>query len=840
MNQINSRIPDRFTPKAICAAVILASGLAAPSYAQERAGAVATLEEVLVSARRQQESVQEVPISITVFNQEDIARNNIVSGSDLAQYTPSLAVNQRFGPDQASFAIRGFTQELRTTASVGFYFAEVVAPRGGGSTTAGDGAGPGAFFDLQDVLVLKGPQGTLFGRNTTGGAILLTPQEPTNALEGYIEGSAGNYDMQRVQGVINIPFGDRVRTRFGIDTMQRDGHLKNRSDVGPDELGNTDYFAARASIVVELSDDIENYTILSYSDSDNDGVVSTLFACKPGLSVFNMGCPQQLAHQGNDFYSVETAQNDPVNELTQWQVINTTTWSVNDDLTVRNILSYADLEQTNETGYYGLNYDYYGLGTYSFTESQTIPGTPTNSQVSFVEELQLQGYALDGALTWQAGLYFEKSRADGTSGSQSSNNLFCSSVDSANPGNSTCVDVARNYFYQALGFDVLGMQFGSTGYGGISRLLGEIDYTNQAVYTEVTYEISDEWRLTGGLRYTKDEVEGSSQAQIWNSYPYLSPAGTPVTPGVGTTACYYSHAELANSCKESLDQDSDAVTGLFGVDYFVSQDVMLYAKYSRGYRMGSLNLFGGEGYRTFGPEQVDAYEAGAKAKFGGAVPGTFNIAVFYNDLKDQQLQYGFVQPGVPPTTVIANTGKSVIQGVEVETSLRLLEDVSLNISYTYLDTELEEADEFTSSDPRVQIVPTSRAGTDLTFSPRHSLTAGLSYRLPLPSEIGDVTIGAVYTYTDEQNSSAPEYTDDNGRLASSPYARLPSYETVNLSASWMSIMGSNFDGSLFVTNTLDEEYTTYVPGNYHSLGFETRMVGMPRMFGARLRYSFGQ
>jgi iron complex outermembrane receptor protein len=145
---------------------LLGLGLAAPVMAQDSG---ARLEEVVVSARRMEESAQDVPISITVFNQESIDKNNIVSGTDLAEYVPSLSANTRFGPDQPSFAIRGFTQELRTTASVGFYFAEVVAPRGGGSITAGDGGGPGAFFDLQDAVVLKGPQGTLFGRNTTGG-----------------------------------------------------------------------------------------------------------------------------------------------------------------------------------------------------------------------------------------------------------------------------------------------------------------------------------------------------------------------------------------------------------------------------------------------------------------------------------------------------------------------------------------------------------------------------------------------------------------------------------------------------------------------------------------------
>jgi len=818
---------------------LIGLGLPAPALMAE--GSSALQEEVIVTARRKQESAQDVPISITVFNQGAIDKNNIVSATDLAEYVPSLAANTRFGPDQPSFAIRGFTQELRTTASVGFYFADVVAPRGGGSVTAGDGGGPGAFFDLQDVQVLKGPQGTLFGRNTTGGAILLTPQKPTDQLEGYIEGSAGDYDMQRMQGVLNVPISDRVRARFGVDTMERDGHLDNEAGVGPDELGNIDYIAARASVSWDVTDTLDNYTILNYSESDNHGVVSSLFACKPGFALFNWGCDGQLAHQGDDFYSLESNMPKPENRLEQWQAINTTTWELNDDLTVKNILSYAGLENTLKTKVYGINYDWFGLGTYSFVESNSPPGMPVNSQTSFVEELQFQGSALDEKLTWQAGLYYENSEPDGLSGTSSVNNVYCSSVSRSDPASSECVDVSRYYAYQNLGADIIGAVFGPTGYGSLSEQLGKIEYTNKAVYGEATYDINEQWKVTAGLRYTKDEVEGEAFTTVWTGFPWQAPKGVPATPGVATVhKCYYADATLAQGCRDSLGNSSDAVTGLFDVDYFLTEDVMLYAKYSRGYRQGSLNLFGGEGLREFDPEQVDAYELGAKTSFDGPVPGTFNVALFYNELEDQQIQYGYLAPGVTPTTVIANTGSSEIQGVEIESSFLLLEDLTLNISYTYLDTELKEAASVAPNDPRVQITATSLPGNDLTFSPNHSLMANLNYILPLPAEIGEVSAGVTYSYTDEQYSTAPEYTNNTGRLAGSPFGLLPDYDVLNLNLNWMGILGSSFDASLFMTNALDEEYTTYVAGLYNSMGFESRMVGTPRMWGARLRYSFGQ
>ena len=252
----------------LLAATSLGLSYAMPAFAQEADDATDT--DIIVTARRTEERLQDVPISITVFNQEQLDRRNVLSGNDLAAYTPSLSVNTRFGNDFASFSLRGFYQENRTTASVGAYFADVVAPRGGGSTQGGDGAGPGSFFDLQNVQVLKGPQGTLFGRNTTGGAVLLVPKKPSDKLEGYLEGGLGNYNMHRVQAVLNVPLSDTFKIRGGVDWQERKGFMRNISGIGPKDFSNVDYIAARFSMLIDLAPDIENYTVASYSKSKPD------------------------------------------------------------------------------------------------------------------------------------------------------------------------------------------------------------------------------------------------------------------------------------------------------------------------------------------------------------------------------------------------------------------------------------------------------------------------------------------------------------------------------------------------------------------------------------------
>ena len=255
---------------------------AMPAMAQDSQGGEdeASGNDIIVTARRVEERLQDVPISITVYNQEAIASRNITNAADLATYTPSLSVNTRYGPEKAAFAIRGFVQDFATAPSVGVYFADVVGPRGSSTTTAGNGVTVGNLFDLQNVQVLKGPQGTLFGRNTTGGAVLLVPNRPTGKLEGYIEGSAGNYDMWRVQGVVNVPFSETFKVRLGVDHMKRQGYLNNKSPVGPRDFNNTDYISARLSILAELAPNLENYTIGSYTNSDNNGTTFKVLACR--------------------------------------------------------------------------------------------------------------------------------------------------------------------------------------------------------------------------------------------------------------------------------------------------------------------------------------------------------------------------------------------------------------------------------------------------------------------------------------------------------------------------------------------------------------------------------
>jgi iron complex outermembrane recepter protein len=778
-----------------------------------------TVEEIIVTAQRREESLQDVAISMTVFSQDQLNDANITNSADLAIYTPSLTANSRFGNENATFTIRGFTQDLRTTASVATYFAEVVAPRGQSSQSSGDGAGPGTLFDLQNVQVLKGPQGTLFGRNTTGGAILLVPQRPTDTFEGYVEATGGDFEARQVQAVVNIPVSDTFRVRLGVDDKRREGHLNNVVDIGADKLGDVNYTAARGSLLWDITDNVENYTILQYVDSDSRGYTTRLFACNtllgsliPEPNPFGIitvpQCQQQLAAQEasgqNGYYDLYSTVKTPITAIEEKRAINTLTWHLSDDVTLKNILAYTHLMTKNGSNIFGTYFQDPTNPAREFSVGASVvnPEVPVTSQESYVAELQLQGTSFSDRMIWQTGVYYEKSRPDGFSGNIAASFLYCDlgSLESGDPSQYNCNDPLAGLL------------------GGVLVQEFKTTYLNQAVYAQATWEFNDYFNVTGGIRYTWDETEGFG---IKTRYAYLltvqrAPVTTITTPRT----------------------ESEAPTGMLEFQYRPFLGTMAYAKYTRGYRQGSVNLAADPGVDTHDPEKVDTFEIGAKTQFGGPVPGRFNIAAFYNDFTDMQLQFGYISTAGGPTTSIANAGKARIRGFEADAFLQPFESLTAILSYSYLDARLLEQDQEAQCD-RVRGVgvfegftctPIAAVGDQLPFAPRHSAVGSLIYTLPLPPSIGSVSVGATYVYTGSMRVAAS---------TESPFAVLDSFELFNLNLNWDEIFALPLDLSVFATNVTDEQYMTYVGGTFNVLGIESRAMGQPRMIGARLKYRFG-
>jgi iron complex outermembrane receptor protein len=768
---------------------------------------------IIVTARRIEERLQDVPISVSVVNQDRLTKSNIVSTEDLTRVVPGLNVQSRYSSEQSNFAIRGFSQELRTSASVGTYFGEVVAPRGGGiSLQGGDGAGPGSLFDLQNVQVLKGPQGTLFGRNTTGGAVLLTPRKPTSRFEGYVEGTYGNYDMKRVQAVLNAPLTSWARLRVGVDRQKRDGYQHNVSGIGPRLFSDLNYVALRGSLVLDVASNLENYTIVSYLRSHNNGQIAQLFEANanPRVGLAGLAAPQVARFVASgDPYQIEQKLINPLSLTKQFQAINTTTWFATDTLTAKNILSYSRFIQDLRQDIFATNF---GVPTptpgYISTAFSFNPdGFHTNDQKNFTEELQFQGNSLAGKLNYQFGLYYEHSTPGGLTASASpSVGAVCLVSGFTTTENSRCLS------------------------GTATPNTGTIEFINMAAYAQATYALTDQLKLTGGVRYTYDRSRGSAQG--FNA-TYTSTTGAYVAPVITGCAAGY---PAATNCVFSARTSDKKPTWTMNISYNPVQDVMVYGTYSRGYRQGAVTPFVPAGSPVFGPEKVDSYELGAKTSFAGAVSGTFNVAAFYSKLSQQQLQVGLQNsdgvgnPRGATATSIFNAGKSRIYGIEFDGSLRFSRMFRVDASGTYLNTKLQTIALPTSFPGYNVIVPSALAGDPLPYSPKWGANFGGTFTLPTDKSIGTIELGAVYRYSSSYTSAASSTTS----LKSTPVKQL------DITLDWHNVAGRPVDLAFFGTNMTNQFTQGIILPLINSFGFDARYVGRPRMYGLRAKVRFGE
>ncbi|HMP57307.1 MAG TPA: TonB-dependent receptor, partial [Novosphingobium sp.] len=707
--------------------------------------------DIIVTARRFEERLQDVPISITVLSQEQLAARNITNSTELATYTPSLTVNSRYGPDKSSFAIRGFSQDLNTLPTVGVYFAEAVAPRLTSNITSGNGAGVGAMFDLQNVQVLKGPQGTLFGRNTTGGAILLVPRRPTDRLEGYVEGTVGSFDTRRVEAVVNLPLADTFKVRLGVDRHQRDGYIRNRSGIGPSRFGDVDYLAARLSILAEMTPDLENYTVFSWAESDTRGIVTKAAYCNRGTipgttgstaSVRALFCGQvdRMANYG--FYEVENSHPNPFIKSRTWQVINTTKWDASDTITIKNIASYGEAREKYAFNLSGDN------TAFPFVHTNPGPNRSQGQQWTFSEELQVQGRSGDGKLNWQVGGYLEHSSPIG------SQEQWTSVL-------SNCTDVyafkCSPLFVTSQGRQV------PAGSVGVAR--NNYFYKNYGLYAQATYNFSDQFALTAGIRNTWDRqkvdaenirvVPGPTGPLAFSCSRAVTPAPNPGADLLVSGACGIGRSFAIRSSDPTWTLD---------LQYKPNRDIMVYAKYARGYRGGGLNE-ANIGAESWKPETVDNYELGIKTSFNGAVSGYFNLTGFWNEFKDQQASVfipqctaanaGCTAPAFTGINGIQNVGRSRLRGIEADASVLLFDALRLEVGYAYLDAKVTGGS-VPFCDNRSFICSAASflgKGTVLPYAPKHRLTATASYTLPLDEAIGRVSLGATFTHTAKQFSS---------------------------------------------------------------------------------------
>ncbi|GFE82075.1 TonB-dependent receptor [Steroidobacter agaridevorans] len=735
-------------------------------------------EEVIVTARRRDERLQDVPLAVTAVSSAELQHQNILSVAQLSQAAPALVTVPASGGgrSQPVFTIRGLSaQELSVIGdpSVSTYLGDVVMARTQGMNAA--------LFDVGSIEILRGPQGTLFGRNTTGGAVVIRPNRPTDRFEGRVALTGGNFETFNTEAMINVPVGELLKVRVAAVNRKDDGFVYD--ELLGRNINDTDQQAARVSALLTLPGDAEVLTVYDYFRDDSGSTPGFIKHVNPNGS-FN-GEAYRAARgyrpletllseqQARGIYRV--ANGTPLfNDIKTHTFSNTITVPLSDDVSIKNILGYR-------TVWDELRDDVDG------TESALFPQERNDRGHQVSEEFQLLGTA--GRLDWITGLYYfrEKGRTQAES--------YAGAVD---PGP---IEPRHVEEYEGPAYS-------------ITDVAGE--NTSYAVFAQGTYELLDGLKLTAGARYTRDEREATIRNRTRSACRFtLDQDGDPATPET---------TPALGDCAVTNDASFSEPTYNISLDYQFADSKLVYLAHRHGYRSGG---FGSRAAsqaglaRTFEPESVDDVEIGLKADWRpGDVFLRTNLAAYYSKYED--IQRILTDPNVAPVTAVTtNAGRARIQGIEAELMVRPIESLELSADYAYTDAEFTE---FIAPD-----------GTDLSNAPfarapKNVYTFGARYTLPIDASRGDISLGGSFYHVDEYSA-----VDDVIPGVTGVAAR----ELVNADVSWNAVLGSRFDLSAYVTNLLDKQSSSLFV-TLNGLGFTSHIAEEPRRYGVSVRYHFGE
>src|SRR5690554_5846642 len=783
-----------------CKALALAIAVAPVVHAQDSQG-VRALEEIVVSARRTEESIQSVPVSITALDSNALRENTITTTEDLQLSIPGVYLAGSGGRQNVIYQIRGQSKALSGTSSpaVVSYFAEVPEPVWGSSVPQ---------FDMASIQVLKGPQGTLFGRNTTGGAILYTPQAPSHEFNGYVSGNIGSYDQRRAQGAINLPLiQDKVALRIAADINNRDGYTKNIA-TGRD-LDDTDTKAFRASLLVEPTDYLSNTTIFDHFKSENNGIgvaVTDVFDGDTLMAQLGIreAAREQIARQKKRGpFKVDSGitgfENSERNSL-----INRTELDLG-GMQLVNIFGYRKTDLN-----YLINVD--GMPTLPADGSGAFPaGTPIKfitgdlyqQTEQYSNELQLRGTAFDDKMEWLVGAFWLKSKPDGYQGN--------AVAFAAYPG-APVTGSAYNFLTEK----------------------------SEAVFANIRYSLDaivEGLQLDVGVRYTEDEIESC-----------LGTGLTGQSNGAELGDCRSGDSSrIVNTSTNSTK--SDETTWSIGLNWQVTDDLYTYVVSRRGYRAGGINGPTLEGrltqFQSFAPETVTDYEIGMRSDWlVGDVVVRANVSAYLGKYEDVQAVLGGVQtsalcdvnapggtaPGLSPDgdcnqsndpaggTLLVNLGETEVSGADLELVIAPSDYLTFNIGANYIHTETKKI-----AKPEVLRPYITADEIPFNFTAQKTFLAGARYEMPMDQLAESLVLNLDYYWTDEL---------ETGDIT------MPSYKVTNFRLDLNGVNRTGLDLSLFVRNRFDAEYPLTSVASGRFIGFASSIYGPPRMWGAEARYSF--
>ena len=812
------------------ALIFLMSLLGAPGvYAQEPAApkpatakqrrAGEGLEQIIVSARKREESLQEAPLSVAAFSATAMRNGDIMRVDDLTRFTPNLKLEQSSGlQNAASVLIRGVgSADVIGTRdnSVGIYVDGVYLSRAQGQLVG--------LSDIQRVEVLRGPQGTLFGRNTIGGAINIITQKPGDDFAADTSVRAGNLDLFQTRGSVNIPLvQEKAAALFSFESTSREGYTKNRL-IGQD-TDDRRSLGFRAALRLNPTEALEVLLTGAQSRSHQAGrggecrYNPASLAGAPVVQIEQLSgfqlVQECLANEAND----EFTYNSPLrtkDNLDTTGVTSQITYEVS-SITLKSLTSWqrqdsdglVDLTFSNVTGPGTSNGNTTAFGFLDFAEDE-------NDQVS--QEFNLNGEALDGRLNYTAGLYgfYEKSTPS-LSGQFVGFNLC-----QADPNTlvfPAALEAALKPMFAGLGQDPnqpLAPVFKQAVVcnGSFTQRTPRASTRAYAGYGQVTYDLSPALHFTGGLRYSRERKEFS-----FKQSNFLNPA---VQFDAFAAAPVGSQAERF-----------DKWTPLANLTYDLSESSIVYASYTRGFKSGGFN---GRPVAAvpatllpFDQEVLDSYEIGYKSTAFDNRLQT-NIAVFYGDLDDIQRTILSAGGGGQFAARAANAGEAVIRGAEIELRAAPMSGLELRIGLGFTDAEYRDFDDLTRG-PLVNGVQTSvpfnRRNEEFFNTPNFTGSFSAAYTWYGLAGLGDLTTRVNWYHQNEVN-----YAPTTETLRQGTYGLLGGQIFLMLADGKTEI-------GVFGDNLLDRRYLNGGASFEDGFALGNAYFGAPRTYGVEVRRRF--
>ncbi|MBM0107099.1 TonB-dependent receptor [Steroidobacter sp. S1-65] len=848
-----------------------------------------TLEEIVVTAEKREQNIQDVPVAVTAYTsaRRDLIGVNTIE--DVARITPSLSYTNN---DRLS--IRGFgrlTNNIGTDPSVALYSDGIF------STSMADTSTPSLFIDRTEIL--RGPQGTLYGRNSIGGTLNVIAKRPTKEFNGEVRGTVGDYGSWRTDALLRGPITNSVRFLIGGSKDRREQGFINNIGQGGD-TADSDRWFVEAQIEADLGDRVVarlRYSKFEWQDSygvgntlatvisphNNVTVTGTGTAALYYNPVFGYSEPNpSIAHP----YTIDT--NAPAaGTLEDQHRIHLDVTADFAGATLKLLSGYqqytyftsSDSDGTPRTASFNIGVPEGGSlsidldGPAGPLPSQSVPrpafdalNVTPDVRTYYHERQQWQSNELnltssgDGDLQWILGLYQYSQKWDQPQG------------------------------LAVVGDDAIVNPFGAppNPSGAFLAVDGHLETDSYAGFGQMDWSFSDAWTFTLGLRYTKDEKKGMDMARyvarsngtavavadaqgvLENAIIGLFPPGTPLAfiqtqlqaiapmlvPAVlaetqalaldvtqsqvcGASACAPDLMQNpGGGLRRNLAGEWDAVTGTTGLQWEANDDTNVYLRYSRGYKSGGWLGSNGLTPNPYAdPEYVDSYELGVKTILAGRV--SLNTAVFYSDYD------GFQTPlTVSLGTITASRFLNLqarVQGVELEASWSPTDRLQLLASYSYLDTEITRGCCFVDT---VDSSARSPGAQPVSTLPNGDVAQSLvGNRLPLSPE-HKWTVGANYTWSFAPGSltASGMYSDigaQQSTIWSNPIYTAPSFEIADLRLLWNDA-DNRYTLIGFVKNAFDEiGYGSSTADRPSPVGpRHTVSLTYPRMYGMELQYRF--